>query len=406
MPKCRNKKCRYENCTKQPAFNNPTETKALYCREHKLENMINVKSKRCSYENCMTHPVFNYSTETKALYCVEHKLENMIDVKSKRCSYENCTTRPGYNNPTETKALYCVEHKLENMIDVKHKRCSYENCTKIPTYNNPTETKALYCFEHKTPEMIAVDKKNCQHTKCKELAQYGLINKRPQYCLTHKQPNMINLILENKCCVLDCDNEYCHIVNNDKYCKTHIPENYGMTVKRLCRYCDIKEDASFVCKDCKKIQNKKEWAIVRYLRNAIDTKFEYNSSKMLQGCSKKRPDIYFELGTHCLIIEIDEHQHNTYEDTCECARINEIINGIGGKTVVFIRYNPDIIKNNGKHVTISQCERVDLLVKTVKEELVKQYDLFLVKIVQLFYNDNYDKYQYVKEEIITDKVCI
>jgi len=27
---------------------------------------------------------------------------------------------------------------------------------------------------------------------------------------------------------------------------------------------------------------------------------------MLQGCSKKRPDIYFELNSHCLIVEIDE----------------------------------------------------------------------------------------------------
>ena len=44
-----------------------------------------------------------------------------------------------------------------------------------------------------------------------------------------------------------------------------------MIVKRLCRYCDIynNQDAKFVCKDCKKIQNKKEWAIVRYLRKNI-----------------------------------------------------------------------------------------------------------------------------------------
>ncbi len=53
---------------------------------------------------------------------------------------------------------------------------------------------------------------------------------------------------------------------------------------------------------------------------------------MLQGCSKKRPDIYFELERHCVIVEVDEHQHNAYEDSCECSRINEIVNGIGGKS--------------------------------------------------------------------------
>ena len=155
-----------------------------------------------------------------------------------------------------------------------------------------------------------------------------------------------------------------------------------------------------------KIQNKKEWAIVRHLRKTIDTSFEYNSSKMLQGCSKKRPDVYFDLVTHCVIVEIDEHQHNTYEDTCECARINEIVNGIGGKPIIIIRYNPDVIKNNGKNIYVSQCDRMELLVATIKEELNKSYNTFMVKIIQVYYNDNYEKYKQLKEEVITDKVCI
>ena len=145
---------------------------------------------------------------------------------------------------------------------------------------------------------------------------------------------------------------------------------------------------------------------MRYLRKVIDTKFEYNSSKMLQGCSKKRPDIYFDLPTHCIIVEIDEHQHHSYEDSCECARINEIVNGIGGRPVIIIRYNPDIIKNNNKILNIKQSDKIDLLVKIIKEELIKNYDKFIVKIIQVFYNDNYEIYQNLKEDIITDKVCV
>jgi hypothetical protein len=291
------------------------------------------------------------------------------------------------------------------MIDVKNKRCIYENCMKQPTYNLPTETKALYCFEHKTPDMINVSNKNCQHAKCKETAIFGFINKRSQYCLSHKLPNMINLVLENKCSVLDCDNEYCHVIKTDKYCNAHVPsEESGMVVKRLCKYCDIKEDATFVCKDCKKIQNKKEWAIVRHLRKSIDTIFEYNSSKMLQGCSKKRPDIFFDLPTHCVIVEVDENQHNTYQDSCECARINEIVNGIGGKSVIFIRYNPDKINNN--HIIIEQKERIQNLINIIKNELSKEYDTFIVKLIQLYYNDNYEKYEPIKEENITSIVTV
>ena len=127
---------------------------------------------------------------------------------------------------------------------------------------------------------------------------------------------------------------------------------------------------------------------------------------MLQGCSKKRPDIYFELNKHCLIVEIDEHQHSNYGDSCECARINEIVNGIGGKSVIIIRYNPDVVRNKNKVLSINQSFRIELLVKTIKEELMKEYDTFIVKTIQLFYNDDYEEYKNVKEENITDLVCV
>ena len=127
---------------------------------------------------------------------------------------------------------------------------------------------------------------------------------------------------------------------------------------------------------------------------------------MLQGCSKKRPDIYFELLRHCIIVEIDEHQHNTYEDLCECARINEIVNGIGGRSVIIIRYNPDTIRHNGKIKKYKQSDKIDFLVKTIKKELTKDYNNFCVKLIQLFYNDNYEKYKPKKKEYITNIICV
>jgi len=132
----------------------------------------------------------------------------------------------------------------------------------------------------------------------------------------------------------------------------------------------------------------------------------FNNNTMLNGCSKKRPDIYFELSKHCVIVEIDENQHKTYEDICECARINEIVNGIGGKSVIIIRYNPDIVRNNGKEIILTNKERLDTLVKIIKEELVKDYDKFIVKTIQIYYDDNNEKYEKIKEENITKLVCV
>ena len=50
--------------------------------------------------------------------------------------------------------------------------------------------------------------------------------------------------------------------------------------------------------------------------------------------------------------------------------------------------------------------KINLLVNTIKEELTKEYDSFLVKIIQIYYDDDYETYMDIKEEIITDKVCI
>ena len=293
------------------------------------------------------------------------------------------------------------------MVDVKNKRCMHEHCTKRPNFNLPTETKGLYCFEHKLENMISVKSKKCQEKKCKDLAMYGFSNKRAQYCASHQKPNMVNIQVENTCIIDGCTLEYDYIVDENKYCSTHVPnKSYNINLKRLCKYCDILEESKYVCKECRKIQNKKEWAIVRYLRKAIDTSFEYNTSKMLNGCSKRRPDIYFELQDKCIIVEVDENQHRSYEDSCECARLNEIVNGVGGLPVTFIRYNPDSVRNNGKIVVFSQEQRLDLLVNTLKEELCLEANAFQVRVIQLFYDDMYDTYLSKKEEDITYLVCV
>ena len=403
----KSKRCIFDGCDKISSYNYPTETKGIYCSEHKLEDMINVKSKQCMFDGCITFPLYNLSLETKGIYCIEHKLENMIDVQNKQCAFDGCAVQPVYNLSSETKGIYCFEHKLEDMVDVVHKQCIFENCYIRPSCNYPTEFKAIYCGKHKLENMIDISKKMCQHSKWKNASLFGYLNKRPQFCNLHKEPLMINLILENKCNVPECNNEFSYIVDNIKYCSHHHPDPNNLDiVKRLCKYCDIKEECKYICDCCKKVKNKKEWAIVRYLHTAIDTSFTYDSSKMLQGCSKKRPDIFFDLPKHCVIVEIDENQHKSYEDVCECARINEIVNGIGGRSVIIIRYNPDIIKNNGKEVNILQSDKIDLLVKTIKEQLVCNYDTFIVKTIQLYYNDNYETYVDYKEENITDIVCI
>ena len=127
---------------------------------------------------------------------------------------------------------------------------------------------------------------------------------------------------------------------------------------------------------------------------------------MLQGCSKKRPGVYFERLTHCGIVEVDEHQHRGYEDSCECERLNEIVNCIGGKAVVVIRFNPDTTRHNGKQLPLQMSDKVDLLISTIKEELDRDPTGFRVRTVQLYYDDFAGKCSPKREEDITEIACI
>lgn len=253
--------------------------------------------------------------------------------------------------------------------------------------------------------MINLNGKYCRFKKCNDIADFGFDGKKALFCSKHKDKDMVNLTINNKC--INCDNPYTNILEDQKYCDNCLPNNDHLCViKRICKYCDIRENSTYICKDCKLISNKKEWAVVRHLRKNIKEEIIYNSSEMLQGCSKKRPDIYYDLNDKCIIVEVDENQHKQYDSTCECARINEIVSSIGGRPVTFIRYNPDVVKNGAKTLTIDPAERIDLLVKTVNEEIKAIPDSFKVKIIQLFYDDSYDVYQSVKSEDITDKVAI
>jgi hypothetical protein len=292
------------------------------------------------------------------------------------------------------------------MINVVEIRCLHENCLTRPSFNMPGETKKLYCYEHQLPGMINITiVPHCQHKNCTDTPTHGPINKKSTHCEDHASSTHINTIEYNQCS--QCDKEYNYIFDDIKYCCDHYPDNNVFDrIKRICKYCDIKEDSEYVCDRCKTLSNKKEHSIVRYLNKHIDTKFTHDSSQMLQGCSKRRPDVFFDLPKHCVIVEIDEHEHKSYEDSCECSRINEIVNGIGGRSVIFIRYNPDLIKNKNDKILISKSDKIDLLVKTIKKELSNDYDTFTVKLIQLCYSDNYENYSAVKEEDITNLVSI
>ena len=159
--------CQQEGCQTRPVFNYADQTNALYCAQHKKENMVNVKSKMCQQEGCQTIPNFNYADQTNGLYCAQHKKENMVDVKHKTCQQEGCQTQPHFNYAGQTNGLYCAQHKKENMVDVKNKTCQQEGCQTLAS-NKRYEGYCLPCYMNNFP-----DKPVVRNYKTKE---YAVVN--------------------------------------------------------------------------------------------------------------------------------------------------------------------------------------------------------------------------------------
>jgi hypothetical protein len=292
-------KCKEDGCEKRPYFNFEGQKQRLYCSQHSKDGMINLTIAECVFEGCQKKPSYNYEGETKRLYCKEHHHENMIDVSHKYCEHEDCKIRPIFNYKSEKQGRFCKKHSLANMIDVINNRCEYEGCEISPTHNYRGETKRRFCSSHKLQDMINISSKRCKTPLCETRAL-------PKYeghclrCFVHTYPEKPNA------------------------------RNYK-TKERIVVDEVLKSFPQFTWMADKRIQD---------------------------GCSRRRPDLFLDMGTHIIIVEIDENQHTDYDTTCENRRLMEISQDIGHRPVVFIRFNPDDY-NDETGVKVRSCFTTD-----------------------------------------------
>jgi hypothetical protein len=98
----------------------------------------------------------------------------------------------------------------------------------------------------------------------------------------------------------------------------------------------------------------KEKTVVDYIKTQFQDIDIATDKKIKDGCSRRRPDIFIDLGYQVIIIEIDENQHNNnYDCSCENKRIMELSQDVDHRPIIFIRFNPDDYKSDDK--TISSC---------------------------------------------------
>ncbi len=59
------------------------------------------------------------------------------------------------------------------------------------------------------------------------------------------------------------------------------------------------------------------------------------------GCSRRCPDLFLDMGSHIVIVEVDESKYDEYDCTCENRRLMEISQDLNHRHIVMIRFNPD-----------------------------------------------------------------
>ena len=105
------------------------------------------------------------------------------------------------------------------------------------------------------------------------------------------------------------------------------------------------------------------------------THFTWIADKKVQdGCSKRRPDLLLDMGSHILIVEIDEHKHTDYDCSCEHKRLMELSQDLHHRPIVFIRFNPDAYVNQ-EGMTVTSCWKLNKFgIMTVAKSKVNEWE--------------------------------
>ena len=307
-----------------------------------------MRSPKCLEVGCTNQPSYGFRGE-KILYCASHKQTDMIDLKNIYCG--TCNTLANYGIPGGP-PVCCAEHKTEGMINVRSAVCVIDGCMKQPSYGM-VNGKKTHCSDHATPEMVDVLHRKCE--KCDKNPSFGFEGGQVRFCGKHQEPGMIN-VYGKLCAVEGCSY---HATFNWEgmtrcFCRQHITPGMVNVAGRRCRLCPTvaannKYDGyclrcfMYTFPDIKVCRNYKvkERHIHEFLEGVYGSDRFTNDKAIDGGCSKRRPDWFFECFTHTIIVECDENQHDFYDSTCEVARINELYTDLAYRPIVFIRFNPD-----------------------------------------------------------------
>jgi hypothetical protein len=203
----------------------------------------------------------------------------------------------------------CPKCRVESCPHGNRIKSSCKQCNKEYRENNkcPHKKRKNRC-EHCTP-----NHKN-ERTICKH-------NKRKEHCKDCGGSAL-------------CKNDWCLTRANSKY-------------KNYCLFCFIEK---FPNEKVVRNYKIKEKHVVDCVLEKFPNFTWFHDKRIEDGCSLRRPDLFLDYGTHVIMIEIDEHKHESYDCSCVNRRTMELSLDINHRPCVIIRFNPDgyIDQHNNK----------------------------------------------------------
>lgn len=300
--------------------------------------------------NCKTITATYKSCLYKERYCSGcfHKLSEDIkeqynETSTKKCILCNIQKASYLNNDSNQKEICkkCLDvlpDNIKKQYKNTDKQCSECNIYRprygyLDDFGKTHAVLCAECFQKSDNKENYINIKTYQKCKfCSNTdAKYHKVGDKPNICYSCFQKEIPDYekteyeYLYNKKCITS---EYCGGKSaNPKY------EGY-------CAFCyahlfpDKKQSIRYKTDEMK---------VVDYLRlhlpDPINKSFIHDRP-IDKLCSKKRPDIFIDCLTHCIIIEVDEDQHKGYDTSCEISRLNQLYIDNGCMRFYMIRYNP------------------------------------------------------------------
>jgi len=204
-------------------------------------------------------------------------------------------------------------------------------------------------------------------------------NIRKERCITCQGSQICEHNTRRDRCVLChgsalCKNDFCETISSSKY-------------NGYCFRCFINKFPDDII--VRNYRNK-EFAVNQFILQNFENMNWICNKRIKKNGSKKRPDLFLDLDNKIIIIEIDENQHSNYNNESE--RINDIIEDVNNKPIVFIRFNPDsYIDTDGKKVDscwgcIEKRGLLEIMNKTEWDNRLK----ILKNVVNYWMNNEFD----------------